>query len=247
MFNISINKANINSKLFFINPVLKIIIVLIFSILVFCLKNVFAVLACLLISTFYSLWAEKNISKILRYIWSLKWFYLFIFIFNYIISNSLLSSLISVGQLLAIFLFNISLIKSTGKRDMEYGLFRILSPFNLFKIDVNSIVMIISLIIRFLPEIISSENKILQSQYSRGINYKNSGLSNRLKIIYSSIIPLINISIKKSDEIADTMDVRCYNVNLFSTWKRKTGFCDIIYLIVNVFILFAVVCLEVYL
>ena len=245
MFNISISNANVNSKLYIINPLAKIIITLFFSVYVFFLKNIYALFACLLVSIVYAFIAEKSLWKILKYVWNLKIFYLFIFVFNYLFYRNLISSVMSVGQLVSIFLLNIALIKTTGKRDMEYGLYKLLWPFRVFGLNVNSIVMIISLIIRFIPEIISSENKILLSQYSRGVNFKDKRIINKMYIIYSSVIPLINLCIKKADAIADTMDVRCYNVNTFSNWQRKVLICDIIYVIINIAVFIPIFFLEV--
>ena len=92
-------------------------------------------------------------------------------------------------------------------------------PLKLIGIPVNKMALSISLALRFIPTIIDQGNKIIKSQASRGIDYYNSGIKGKLLAIKSLIIPMFVLSIKKADDLADSMEIRLYNVN-----KKRTNF-----------------------
>lgn len=239
MYNISLMSINKNNLFYRIHPAFKIVVTLLFSIVFLFIKNVYIIGFCVLLSFILLLCAREKISNIFRYIYSLKWFYIFIFVFNYLVLKNFALSIVSVGQMLSVLLCNLFLIRTTSEKDLEYGIYVFLRPLSFLHINVSTLVLIISLIIRFIPEIIDCENKILICQYNRGISFKHKNIVDRIRMIYASIIPLINMCIKKADDMAITMEVRCYDVNNFRCKKRRIKNYDIIFLTVSI-ILFSV-------
>jgi energy-coupling factor transport system permease protein len=245
MYNIKGISVNNTSMFYKINPVIKMLFVLIISLTVLFVKNNYAVTSALIVSIFLILLSKDKIKNILRYIFSLRWFCIFIFVFNYIVLHEIIPSLVSVGQMLSVLLFNLFLIKTTSKKDLEYAIYKLLVGFRIIGFNTESLVVIISLIIRFIPEILNIENKIMVSQSCRGVDYYSKNIGNKLRIVYASIIPLIRLCIKKADDTADSMEVRCYNSNVFRYNKRDLTFYDIIYLLISSIVIFLIIYLEV--
>ena len=71
----------------------------------------------------------------------------------------------------------------------------------------------LTLAIRFIPTIIDEANKILKSQASRGIDYYNSNLKGKYVAVKAMLFPMINLTIKKADDLADAMEVRLFRIN----------------------------------
>ena len=112
-----------------------------------------------------------------------------------------------------ILLYTSILTLTTPPTEITYGLEKLFLPLKLIGIPVNKMALSISLALRFIPTIIDQGNKIIKSQASRGIDYYNSNLKGKILAIKSLIIPMFALSIKKADDLADSMEVRLYNVN----------------------------------
>lgn len=102
---------------------------------------------------------------------------------------------------------------TTPPTEITYGLEKTFSFLNVFKIPVNKMALSLTLAIRFIPTIIDEANKILKSQASRGIDYYNSNLKGKYVAVKAMLFPMINLTIKKADDLADAMEVRLFSIN----------------------------------
>ncbi len=209
----------INSLVHKMNPLAKIICVLLFIIMTFLTFNIrFNILLfILLILMLFNTKIPLNIY--LKTILSIKWLILFILIVNIIFRSELQITIITILRLIYVVLYTSILTLTTPPTEITYGLEKIFLPLRLIGIPVNKMALSISLALRFIPTIIDQGNKIIKSQASRGIDYYNSNFHGKLLAIKSLIIPMFVLSFKKADELADSMEVRLYNIN-----KKRTNF-----------------------
>lgn len=209
----------INSLVHKMNPLAKIICVLLFIIMTFLTFNIrFNILLfILLILMLFNTKIPLNIY--LKTILSIKWLILFILIVNIIFRSELQITIITILRLIYVVLYTSILTLTTPPTEITYGLEKIFLPLRLIGIPVNKMALSISLALRFIPTIIDQGNKIIKSQASRGIDYYNSNFNGKLLAIKSLIIPMFVLSFKKADELADSMEVRLYNIN-----KKRTNF-----------------------
>lgn len=203
----------IDSLVHKMNPLAKMICVLLFIIMSFLTFDIrFNVL--LLVLLILMLNNTKVPFKIyLRTIFSIKWLLLFILIINLIVGSNLSVTIITLLRLIYVLLYTSILTLTTPPTEITYGLEKLFLPLKLIGIPVNKMALSISLALRFIPTIIDQGNKIIKSQASRGIDYYNSNLKGKILAIKSLIIPMFALSIKKADDLADSMEVRLYNVN----------------------------------
>lgn len=87
----------------------------------------------------------------------------------------------------------------------------LLKPLNkLFKLDVHSFAMTMTIALRFIPTLVEEVDKIMSAQKSRGADMESGGLLRRVKAIVPVLIPLFISSFRRANELAYAMDCRCY-------------------------------------
>ena len=86
----------------------------------------------------------------------------------------------------------------------------LLKPLKIFKADVHSLAMVMTIALRFIPILIEEVQKIMAAQKSRGADLESGGLIKRAKAIVPILIPLFVSSFRRADELADAMECRCY-------------------------------------
>ena len=99
---------------------------------------------------------------------------------------------------------------STMTTDINNGLEGILSPLKLLHINVGVFSMLISLTLRFIPTLIEESRKIMKAQASRGVDFEEGKLKDKVKQIISLLIPMFVISFKRADELSNAMEARGY-------------------------------------
>ncbi len=216
--SISFNRFyNIDSEIRSMNPVSKILCVFIFLILTFLESSIefnLILLAIVLGIMYLSNIPFKVFGKILLGLLS---FILFIFLINFLCKTSIYTSILFSIRLILIVFYSSILTLTTPPNELIYGLNRILSPLEVFKVPVKSLALILSFALRFIPMVFEEGRVIVNSYVCRGIYFKN--LSFRLKLLYikSLIIPMFILSMKNADEFSDNLSLRCYDVeNSFS-------------------------------
>ena len=209
----------INSLVHKMNPLAKIICVLLFIVMIFLTFDIRfnIVMSILLILMLFNTKIPANIY--IKTVFSIKWLLLFILIVNIIVGSSLQVTIITVLRLIYIVLYTSILTLTTPPTEITYGLEKLFSPLRLIGVPVNKMALSISLALRFIPTIIDQGNKIIKSQASRGIDYYHYNFKGKLLALKSLVIPMFVLSFKKADDLADAMEVRLYNVN-----SRRTNF-----------------------
>ena len=99
---------------------------------------------------------------------------------------------------------------STMTTDINNGIEGLLSPLKLLHINVGVFSMLISLTLRFIPTLIEESRKIMKAQASRGVDFEEGKLKDKVKQIISLLIPMFIISFKRADELSNAMEARGY-------------------------------------
>lgn len=234
---------NGNSLIHNINPVCKLICILIFTFLVLISNNILFLSILTILVFIYIVLSEVPIKLYINNFKYIIPFIIFILIIN-LLTSTIYSSIISIMKLLLFILYSSVNMYTTKSNDLTYGLEKLLSPLKIFGINTSSLSLTISLAIRFIPTIFKHGHKVYKSQMSRGLRFDGT-LKEKVDKLMSLIIPVFNISLKKSDDISNVLDMRLYNSNKRRTKYKLIGFKNIdqtILLIhVSVLILFLVV------
>ena len=87
---------------------------------------------------------------------------------------------------------------------------RLLSPLKIFKIQVHTLAMMMTLALRFIPTLMEEIEKIMNAQKARGADLESGNVIQRSKSLVPILVPLFVSSFRRAYELAFAMECRCY-------------------------------------
>lgn len=111
-------------------------------------------------------------------------------------------------RLIIIVTLSTILTLTTKPTDLTLGLEQLLKPLSIVKINAEEIALIISISLRYIPTLLDEANKIMLAQASRGVDFNEGKLKDKIMQIISLLVPMFIISFKRSDELANAMEAR---------------------------------------
>ena len=106
--------------------------------------------------------------------------------------------------------FTSLLTVSTMSTDINNGLEWLLTPLKVIKIPVSVFSMTISLTLRFIPTLYEESKKIMAAQASRGVDFQEGKLHDKITQIISLLIPMFVISFRRAEDLSNAMEARGY-------------------------------------
>lgn len=100
------------------------------------------------------------------------------------------------------------LVNTTSTLQLTYAFEHIFWPLKWIKVPVTEISYIISVAIRFVPNLFDEANKIIRAQANRGLDFKNGKLITKIKAVGSLVIPMFAASFDHADKLSDAMEAR---------------------------------------
>lgn len=204
---------NTNSIIHVINPLCKILALIIFVVMVMvgtCVRVMCGLSIILLFLMVLSLVPLKNY---IRSVLSMKFLFLVIFVINLLFGVSVYNSFIMVSRVCLVVLYSSVLIYTTTTNELALGFSSFLRPFGIFGFPVSKVSMALALALSFVPLLFMESNKIIKSQTSRGFDFNNGSFKDRIVGLKSVIIPMFVLSMKRADSISDSMEVKQFSFN----------------------------------
>ena len=127
-----------------------------------------------------------------------------------IYSKAIIDTLYIIVRLLLMIMITTILTMTTKPLDLTLGIEYLLTPFKKIGVPAHEIAMIISIALRFIPTIIEETMRIMNSQKSRGVDFEEGKLKEKISAIISLIVPLFSVSLLRADELANAMEARGY-------------------------------------
>lgn len=215
---------NTNSYIHSLNPLCKILACLIFVFMTFLSNNFVVLFSLFIILIFLVCLSNVPYSFYFKSIYGMKILFLMIILINLLFGVSFVFSIIMVFKIVLIVLYSSCLIMTSTTNDIAYGFTCLLKPLSFFGFPVSKVSMAIALSLNFIPILFDTSNKIIKSQKSRGFNYNNGSLKDKILGIKTIFIPMFVLSIKKADSISDMMEVRCFSFNNNRSNIKYLGF-----------------------
>lgn len=130
--------------------------------------------------------------------------------------------------------------------EMIQGLGLLLKPLNRLGLHTNDFVMVIQVMLRFIPFLAQTAERIAKAQASRGGNWSNKtrNLITRIRQVVPLIIPLFVISLRRAENMALAMDARAYGYlpQRTSYQEYKLGWVDALFMLICITISLAILC-----
>ncbi len=138
---------------------------------------------------------------------------------------------------------------TTMNTDINNGFEALMSPLKIIKVPVSTISMMLSLTLRFIPTLIGETDKIMKAQASRGVDFQEGNLKQKVQQIVSLLVPMFVISFSKAEELANAMEVRGYIIGGKRTKldKLSLGYRDYLAFAVFIALLAGVIVARIYL
>jgi len=127
-----------------------------------------------------------------------------------IYSNAVIQTLYIAVRLLLMIMITTCLTATTKPLDMTLGIEDLLKPFQKIGVPSHEIAMLISIALRFIPDLIDETERIMKAQESRGVDMKEGKLSERVMAILSLIVPLFVSAFQRAEDLANAMEARGY-------------------------------------
>ncbi len=87
----------------------------------------------------------------------------------------------------------------------------IMRPLQKIGFPAHEISMMMSIALRFVPNLMEETDKIMKAQSSRGAQYDTGGVIARAKGLVSVLVPLFVSCFRRAEELATAMEARCYH------------------------------------
>ncbi len=229
-----------NSLLHKLNPTAKVISTILLLICSLIINNIWLYLILIMFLILVIYISKIPIKMFLYSIRNIKVLLIFLIVFNLLIMRlDIINTTIIILKIISLILISSLLTFTTKINSINKGIENVLSPLKILKMPVFETALIISLTIRFIPTILTQAEKILKSQASRGVDFKNDSLKGKIVALSSMLIPMFILSFKRADDLANIMEVRLYGYTDKRTdydvdkWHKK----DTILIITSIFVL----------
>ncbi|WP_296874952.1 energy-coupling factor transporter transmembrane protein EcfT [Thomasclavelia sp.] len=156
-----------------------------------------------------------------------------------IYSGALIQSAYIFIRLILIITMTTILTSSTKPLDLTLGIESMLSPFKRFGFPAHELAMMISIALRFIPDLLDEAKRIMKAQASRGVDFNEGKLTDKIKAIVSLIIPLFISAFQRAEDLANAMESRNYNPEAPRTrykslkWQKYDTFAFVLTILVS--------------
>ncbi len=147
-----------------------------------------------------------------------------------ITDDGIFTAIFIVARIFTLLLISSLLTYTTAPTDLTDAIEKLLSPLKVFKVDVHTFAMMMTIALRFIPTLIDEIDRIMSAQKARGADFESGNLVNRIKALFPIFIPLFISAFKRAIELTDAMSCRCYTGGEGRTRLRqmKTTYRDFI-------------------
>lgn len=125
-------------------------------------------------------------------------------------SDAVFNTLFVIVRLLLMVSLTTILTATTKPLDLTLAIEWLLKPFEILHFPTHEIAMMVSIALRFIPTIIEETIRIMNAQRSRGVDFENGRLSQKITAILSLIVPLFSVAFERAYDLADAMEARGY-------------------------------------
>ena len=99
---------------------------------------------------------------------------------------------------------------TTSPSELISGIEKILRPLKIVGVPSHDLAMMISMAMRFVPTILDELDRIRKAQTARGACFKSGSIFQRMRTAASLLMPLIQSTVRRADELAMAMECRGY-------------------------------------
>ena len=215
-----------NSFLHKLDPRVKLVLTFVFIIVIFICRNFFSMGLMVFAAFALTLLSRVPLRMILRSLRPLIFILIFTAVLNlfYTTGGNVLwhwkfltltdkgcyTAVFMAVRILSLVAVSALLTYTTTPTALTDGIEKLLSPLKIFKIQVHSLAMMMTLALRFIPTLMEEIDRIMRAQKARGADLETGGFLQRAKALLPILIPLFVSAFRRAYELAFAMECRCY-------------------------------------
>lgn len=129
---------------------------------------------------------------------------------------------------------------TTTPVDMAEALEFLLTPFKLVRLPVHALGMLLNITLRMIPTLFDETSRIMNAQKARGACFDHGNIFKRIGALVPVLVPLFVSAFKRSSELSDAMESRCYNGGKGKTRMKMMHFkvSDIVIMLIAAALMF---------
>ena len=141
-----------------------------------------------------------------------------------ITDNGIYMAIFITVRIFALLVISSLLTYTTAPTDLTDAIEKLLSPLKIFKVEVHTFAMMMTIALRFIPTLIDEIDRIMSAQKARGADFESGNITKRVKALFPIFIPLFISAFKRAIELTDAMLCRCYTGGSGRTRLRQMKF-----------------------
>ena len=209
------------------DPRMKILLLILFIVNVFCASTLYAFIPVLLYLVTAVRYARLPAKMMLKGIKPLRLILIFTFILNLffiqgqtvlldlgfarVTLESLKTAVLYALRLLSLVMGSSMLTYTTAPVPLTDGLERLLSPLKAVRFPAHEMAMMMTIALRFIPTLLEETDKIMKAQSARGADFETGNLIRRAKAMVPLLVPLFVSAFRRAGDLAMAMEARCYH------------------------------------
>lgn len=216
-----------------LDPRVKLVVNIIFIALVFTAQHFISLGAILFLAIFAFFLSPLRPRQLLRMMIPVIFIGVFLFLINlFVIKSSestsdiftpvvwwkitisetaLIRTLLLMLRVYTMVIVTTLLISTTKPSALTRSIEDLMLPLKFIKVPVHIIAMIISIALRFIPTLLEEAQRIMKSQASRGVDFKNGTVTAKMRSLITLIVPLFVAAFAKAEDLGNAMEVRGYD------------------------------------
>ncbi|MFC6207764.1 MULTISPECIES: energy-coupling factor transporter transmembrane component T family protein [Levilactobacillus] len=140
-------------------------------------------------------------------------------------------------RFLLIIMMSTLLTLSTQPLDIATGLSSLMKPLRWVHVPVDTLAMMLSIALRFVPTLMDEATKIMNAQRARGVDFGEGGLFKQAKSLIPLMVPLFMSAFNRAEDLSTAMEARGYQDSehrsqyRILTWQKRDTVTWIIFII----------------
>ena len=159
---------------------------------------------------------------------------IFSFWIFHIYSGAVIQTIYIIIRLILIITLTTTLTATTKPLDLTLGLEHLMKPLHRIGFPTHEVAMMISIALRFIPTLLEETQRIMKAQASRGVDFQEGTLKEKIGAIISLIIPLFISAFQRAEDLANAMESRNYIPGALRTryhqlsWKGRDSLAAVL-------------------
>lgn len=141
-----------------------------------------------------------------------------------ITSLGILNAVYIFIRLVLIIMMSTVLTLTTAPLELTDGIEHLLRPLAKIGFPAHEMALMLSIALRYVPTLIDEAQKIMNAQRSRGVEFDEGSLVDRMKAIVPILVPLFVSAFNRAEEMATAMEARGYRGSEGRTKYRQLSY-----------------------